>query len=60
MKVREMRRNIAQAIAEGDIKQVGTPPSAIAGTIAMLNKEQCENIIDDSQIHWDDLSDAIG
>jgi len=57
--VREMRREIAKLTSQGTIKQIGQAPKAIAGTIAMMNKEQCEDVLADSQIHWDDLKSAV-
>lgn len=57
--VREMRREIAKLTSQGAIKQIGQAPKAIAGTIAMMNKEQCEDVLADSQIHWDDLKSAV-
>ena len=59
MKVREMRREIAKLTSLEKIQQIGQSPKAIAGTIAMMNKEQCEEILRTGSINWDDLSTAV-
>ena len=59
MKVREMRREIVNLNSQGKLRSTGQSPKAIAGTIAMMNKEQCEEILRTGSINWDDLSTAI-
>ena len=59
MKVREMGTEVRKLYSEGKISESGAKPSAVGGTIAMLNKEQCEEILRTGAISWDDLKSAV-